>query len=363
MARTILHIDLDAFFCSVEEKLDSSLTGTPFAVGGSPQGRGVITSCSYAARQLGIRAAMPAYVAINKCPTIKLITPKYKLYTHASGEIMKYLYSITPIIEQVSIDEAFLDASEFDVPRDELARKIQAEINHTHKLPCSIGVASNKLVAKIANDYGKSQHKGNWPPNKITIVDEGQEENFLAPLPVDMLWGVGPKTANLLAEINIKTIGDLANAPEYAVIQTIGKYGKIFINRAKGVNESHIKTTRHLKSISNETTFAKNTNNINYIRDNLVHLSRKVGKRLREADKQAKTVKIKIRWSDFGTITRQISFINPISTDEEIFAAAEYLLGKHTPQLKSKQIRLLGVGVCNLVTTVNQLNLWDHQPI
>lgn len=272
---------------------------------------------------------------------------------------MNYLKSLTPLLEQVSIDEAFLDATDFKLSGEEIAKNIRDEINFTYKLPCSIGVAANKLVAKIANDYGKNMHKGDCAPNTITVVARGEEEFFLAPLPVDMLWGVGPKTAQVLSEFNIGTIGDLAQAPEHIVIQALGKHGKAFINRAKGISDSKIQTSRDIKSISNETTFPYNSNNLSHIQENLSLLSQKVGKRLRKIDKQAKTVKIKIRWADFSTITRQVSFENATNSDEKIYAAAEFLLRKEWRQ--SKPIRLIGVGVSTLVDSVNQLAFWEYK--
>lgn len=358
MGRIILHIDLDAFFCSVEEKLNPSLMGTPFAVGGTPSGRGVVTSCSYAARKMGVRSAMPSYIAQKKCPNIQFVTPNIKSYSTASNQIINYLKSITLMIEQVSIDEAFLDATDLGISGELLARKIQREINETHKLPCSIGVATNKLVAKIANDYGKTMHDGDFAPNTITVVAGGEEEKFLAPLPVKMLWGVGQKTAELLADLNIRTIGDLAQAPDHLVIQTFGKHGKSFIKRARGISDSKIQTSRIIKSISNETTFPYNSRNLNYVQENLLFLSQRVGKRLRKINKQAKTVKLKIRWADFSTITRQLSFDNAFSSDEKIYATAEYLLRKEwTP---SKSVRLIGICVASLVDSTNQLTLWDN---
>ena len=221
--RQIIHIDLDAFFCSVEEQLDPSLRGKPFAVGGRPDGRGVVSSCSYAARAYGVHSAMPSAQAVRICPDLILVSSHFQAYGEASKIVMTKLREITPQMEQISIDEAFLDVS--DLPHDllNLARILQSEIYDELNLPCSLGIGSNKLVAKIANDVGKASAKGKTSPMAITIVPSGEEADFLAPLPVEMLSGVGPKTAQKLAVLKINTIGDLAAHDEIKLMQRFGK--------------------------------------------------------------------------------------------------------------------------------------------
>ena len=199
--RQIIHLDLDAFYCAVEEQLDPSLKGLPFAVGGRPDQRGVVSSCSYAARARGVRSAMPMARAIQLCPQLKIVPPHFKTYHEASRKVMKKLRALTQLVEQLSIDEAFMDVSELTDGAEALGRQLQNEIRTELDLPCSLGIAANKLVAKIATDVGKTAKisiKSGSPPNALMVVPPGKEAEFLAPLPVEMLWGVGPKTGEKL---------------------------------------------------------------------------------------------------------------------------------------------------------------------
>ena len=223
--RKIIHLDLDAFYCAVEEQRDPSLSGKPFAVGGRPEERGVVSSCSYAARRIGVRSAMPMARALKLCPKLRIVSPHYHAYEQTSQRVMQYLHQCTPLVEQISIDEAFLDVSELPESAENLARQLQADIRKNLNLPCSIGVATNKLVAKIATDAGKAAAQSGAAPNAITIVPPGHEQEFLAPLPVQALWGVGPKTAQRLAELGVLTIGELASYPSAELVRLFGKSG------------------------------------------------------------------------------------------------------------------------------------------
>jgi len=213
MERKILHLDLDAFFCSVEELLTPDLKGKPFAVGGNPQGRGVVSSCSYTARNFGVHSAMPMARALVLCPQLIVIHHRHGLYSEYSLKVMQILRSYTPLFQQVSIDEAFLDVSDLPQPAVAIAREIQARVDREVHLPCSLGVATNKLVAKVANDFGKSQVRSGEAPRQITVISPGQEAAFLAPLDIQALWGIGPKTAQKLRDRSIQTIGELAELP------------------------------------------------------------------------------------------------------------------------------------------------------
>ena len=212
--RKILHLDLDAFFCAVEEQRDPALRGKPFAVGGRPEERGVVASCSYAARQFGAHSAMPMSTAVKLCPALIIVESHRAAYRDTSHRVMACLRELTPLVEQLSIDEAFLDVTGLPEPVEVLARRLQETINNLFKLPCSLGAASNKLVAKIANNIGKASAQKGQPPNAIQIVPTGAEAAFLAPLSVRELWGVGPKTAEALSALSIHTIGDLAGWSE-----------------------------------------------------------------------------------------------------------------------------------------------------
>jgi DNA polymerase-4 len=357
MPRKILHIDLDAFFCSVEENKDPNLKGKPFAVGGRPDQRGVVASCSYAARRFGVHSAMPMARALKLCPKLIIVSGRHSEYGKISDQVMDYLSTLTPLIEQVSIDEAFLDLSDVPESGDILARTIQEYILHNFNLPCSIGVATNKLVAKIATDVGKAANRSDRPPQAITVVPPGQEADFLAPLPSQALWGIGPKTASRLSELGIHTIGDITRIPTKDLINYLGKFGAELEKSARGINDSPVHTSNEIKSVSNETTFANDVNDAQKLYETLHYLSESVGRRLRKHDLKGNTVKIKLRWQDFTTLTRQVTMSTPTNDDLEIYAAAKDLFNK--TWIKGKPVRLLGVGVTQFSNPVKQLGLWD----
>jgi DNA polymerase-4 len=246
MPRKILHLDLDAFFCSVEELLDPSLVGKAFAVGGSPQGRGVIASCSYAARLKGVRSAMPAGKAIQLCPELILIHPRHGLYGDYSDRVMSILQDTTPLVEQVSVDEAFLDVSDLPQPLRLIAFGLQKRVADETQLPCCLGGGTNKLIAKMANDYGKKQVRTGRAPRAISIIEPGEEQAFLAPLDVQALWGFGPKTADKLRERGIFRIGQLYELSESELQNFFGNHASEILDRAKEL-------TRVLSTIANMT--------------------------------------------------------------------------------------------------------------
>ncbi len=359
MVRKILHLDLDAFFCAVEEQRDPSLVGKPFAVGGRPGERGVIASCSYAARAYGVHSAMPTARALKLCPQLILVSGHHHDYGEVSHKVMERLGRITARIEQVSIDEAFLDVS--DLPESGLiiAQKLQADIMSELGLPCSIGVASNKLVAKAATDFGKSAKRGNVPPRAIQVVPPGEEAAFLAPLPAQALWGIGPKTAARLAEVGIHTIGDLAQMQDRELVALFGKYGRDLALRARGIDDSPVVTEHELKSISQETTFERDVRDGELILRTLRGQAESVAFRLRQDNLCAVTVKIKLRWPDFSTITRQATLSQATDQDSVILTTAVQLL--HQAWQPGKAIRLLGVGVSGLRPSAHQLSLWNDE--
>lgn len=355
--RKILHLDLDAFFCAVEEQHNPDLAGKPFAVGGRPEERGVVASCSYAARQYGIHSAMPMAHALRLCRDLIIVPSRHGLYGEVSGRVMERARGVTPLVEQISIDEAFLDVSGRPEPAEQTARQLQALINEELGLPCSLGVASNKLVAKIANTVGKSRAQKGAPPNAIMIVPPGEEAAFLAPLPVRELWGVGPKTAERLAEQGIRTIGDLARCPETDLVRRFGKMGAELARRAQGVDDRPVETEHETKSISRETTFAQDTRDGEALRRTLRALSDSVGRRLRQAGLAGSTVKLKLRWADFTTLTRQATLDHLTDRDDEIFHAALRLFEQ--TWARGRPVRLIGVGISGLETPARQLSLWD----
>jgi DNA polymerase-4 len=357
MARTILHLDLDAFYCAVEENKDPTLRGKPFAVGGKPSERGVVSSCSYAARKFGVRSAMPMAQALRACPGLIIVPSRHRLYSEASKQVMQHLRKLTPLVEQISIDEAFLDISDLTAPPERIARGLQAGIRDELSLPSSIGIAPNKLVAKIATEVGKKAAKTGGPPFALTIVPSEKEADFLAPLPADMLWGVGPKTSARLGELGIHTIGDIANWPESELIRLFGENGRDMAKHARGRDDRPVVTEREIKSISQEITFSRDIRDDKSIEKTLTDLSTHVGRRLRKNKLAGSTVKLKIRWPDFTTLTRQVTLSNPTDQEVEISKAALGLLKKI--RQSGQAVRLIGVGISGLGKPMRQLELWD----
>lgn len=357
MIRKILHLDLDAFFCSVEEILDPSLQGKPFAVAGRPDHRGVVASCSYAARKFGIHSAMPTSRALSLFPKLILVSGRHGLYGEYSEKVMAILDDTSPLVEKVSIDEAFLDVSDMHKSGKQIALSLQDRIRSELDLPCSIGVATNKLVAKVANDFGKSRSKRSTPPCAITVVPPGAEADFLAPLPVQALWGIGPKSAQSLNSLGITTIGDLAGMREKDLTALFGRSAPEMRDRAIGIDNSPISLVHEAKSVSNETTFSKDISDNPYLLEVLHQLSERVGSRLRNSQIAGNTIQIKVRYADFSTITRQVTLPIFTNQDKEIFSTAATLFMTHW--VKGMPVRLLGVGVSGLGVPLRQLDLWE----
>lgn len=355
--RKIIHLDLDAFFCAVEEQHDPALRGKPFAVGGRPDQRGVVASCSYPARMFGVHSAMPMARALLLCPDLIVVPGRHGVYSDVSHNVMAHCYNRTDLVEQISIDEAFLDVSDLRSPAEAIARELQKTIWDDLGLPCSLGVATNKLVAKIANNVGKAEKRSPEPPMAIKVVPPGQEAAFLDPLPVRELWGIGPKTAASLAALGIETVGDVARWPQDDLVRRFGKHGLDLSRRARGLDDRPVVTGYEAKSLSRETTFARDVTDGVVLRRTLRHLAESVGRRLRRAELRGTTVKLKLRWDDFTTLTRQITLPEPTDQDNAIDAAAQQLLAQAWPE--GKPVRLVGVGVSSLGQPSQQLGLWE----
>ena len=358
MPRTILHLDLDAFFCSVEELRDPSLHGKPFAVGGQPSERGVVASCSYAARAMGVHSAMPMSQALRLCPQLIIVSTRHGVYGEVSAQVMQRLHNLSGLVEQISIDEAFIDISDVSADAETIARNLQKQVRDELRLPCSVGVASNKLVAKIATEVGKKAARGSASPQAFTVVPAGSEAEFLAPLPVSMLWGVGPKTEKRLAELGIQTIGQLAALAERDLAALFGENGREMARHAKGIDNRPVVTERATKSISQEVTYSRDVRDDKVLDDTLREQSAQVGKNLRQEHLAGTTVKLKLRWPDFTTLTRQVRLPVPTDQDDEIYAAARDLLAK--VREKGQPVRLLGVGVSGLGAPIRQMELWGQ---
>lgn len=364
MPRTILHLDLDAFFCSVEESRNPQLRGKAFAVGGHPDERGVVASCSYAARKNGVRSAMPMSQALRLSPGLLIVSSRHHLYREVSQQVMNILHNVTALVEQISIDEAFLDISDIRDNPERLARGLQARIRDELQLPCSIGIAPNKMLAKIATEVGKAialkriKAQGlTEPPNAVTVVGYGEEAAFLNPLPAEMLWGVGPKTSKRLTELGIHTIGDIVKWPESEMIRLFGENGRELSRHAKGLDDRPVVTEHETKSISQEITFSRDVRDDKLLEKTLKEMSVEVARQLRKNNLAGKTVKLKIRWPDFTTLTRQTTLTNPTDQEDEIeHAAFELMKSVRKPK---QAVRLIGVGVSGLGAPIRQLGLWD----
>jgi len=356
-SRKVIHLDLDAFFCSVEELRHPELRGKPFAVGGRPETRGVVASCSYAARMCGVHSAMPSGRALRLCPDLILISGEHGHYSEYSKKVMAILGRYSGLIEQVSIDEAFLDVSDLPKPGVEIAQELQKVIRRELDLPCSLGIASNKLVAKIATDAGKAGHRGVTPPCAILEVPAGNEAAFLAPMKVQALWGVGPKTAERLNRLGIHTIGDLANEPEQNLSKLFGKYGQDLARRARGIDNSPLEPEHDVKSISQEITFDRDIADAAKLTQVLRNQAEKVAFQLRTHNLTATTVRIKVRWPDFSTHTRQLSLPQPTNHDTVIATGALDLFASVWDG--KRKVRLIGVGVSGLQSGIWQPSLWD----
>jgi DNA polymerase-4 len=353
--RRILHIDLDAFFVSVEQALAPKLRGKPVIVGGRPDRRGVVASASYEARVFGIRAGMSLSQAYRLCPQAIFLQGSFSGYREASEKFMTILADFSPDLEPGGLDEAYLDITGcelFGTPF-QLAATIKSRIKKELELIASVGIASCKVVAKIASDFGK--------PDGLIEVAEGEEKDFLAPLPVASLPGVGKKTEESLKAMSIKTIGQLAGLPLEMMKNRFGSFGLMLHHHANCIDNRQIESPGRAKSISRETTFAEDTSDRTFLQSMLHYLCERVGAELRQETKNARTITLKLRYSDFVTITRSFSTKTAVDADEVIFAGAVKLL-ERTLAANRKPVRLIGVGVSNLVTYGKQLNMLDFNP-
>jgi len=338
--RRILHVDMDAFFAAVEQKRHPELVGKPVVIGGDgdPMKRGVVSTASYEARKYGIHSAMPLRRAYQLCPQAVFLPVDYDEYVEVSGKIKTILRSFTPLVEDVGIDEAFLDITNIDMEPEEIANKIKEMIRKETGLTCSIGIGPNKLLAKIASDMKK--------PDGLTIISSEDIQGMIWPLPVRKLWGVGPKTEKRLHDAGITTIGDLASIPAEKLIEDFGQsYGDYLREASRGIDDSPLTTHWEPKSMSRETTFQIDTDNWNIISKNLAELTRDVVDTMKESGYLGKTITIKIRFSDFETHTRAKTLDDFSDSLDIIRKAAFEVFGRI--ELK-KKVRLIGVRISNL---------------
>lgn len=342
MVRQILHIDMDAFFASVEQALNPSLRGLAVVVGGRPDGRGVVAAASYPARAVGVKAGMPLSIAQRLCPHAIFLVGHYSHYEAASRRFMTILLDFSPFIEPCGIDEAYLDITGFEHlygPTSLTAQRIKERIARELQITASVGIATCKVVAKVASDIDK--------PDGLVEVPPGEEARFLAPLPVSRLPGVGPSTERRLRGVGVSTIGGLASLHLPLVKHLLGIPGVVLWQWARGWDNSPVELPGKAKSISRTTTFSRDTLEHSFLLAMLHYLSEKVGTELRLQGKRARVVSLKLRYSDFETVTRQCRLPQTTAADSVIFDTAVELMDRQLAQ-RMKLVRLLGVGVSDL---------------
>jgi DNA polymerase-4 len=353
--RVIALLDMDCFFAAVEQRDNPALRGKPVIVGSPPTQRGVVCAASYESRKFGVRSAMPSVTAGRLCPSGIFIRPRMDCYREESRLIMNLIAETGAAIEQVSVDEAYLDISAFCQGETAdaslrlalpLAHSIKARIRSERQLTASIGIASNKLLAKLASDHQK--------PDGLTLIPEADKIEFLRPLPVRVLHGVGQVTAEQLGRAGIKTVGELQDYPgDLRVL--VGSFGQTLKRFAFGEDHRPLDLSSDVKSISSENTFLRDTDDRQLLRKTLRQQAGEIAADLQKKRLAAKTVEVRVRYGDFTTLSRQLTFEDPVSDTEAIYKLGCHLLARH--QLVRRPLRLLGLGVSHLVPPGRQLSL------
>ncbi len=337
--RFIVHVDMDAFFASVEQRDNPQYRGKPVVIGAPPQGgkgRGVVSTCSYEARKFGVRSAMPISIAYQKCPHAIFLGVDMEKYAQVSGEIFFILSYFSPLIEGVSIDEAFLDISDTYKlwgTSYNTCLEIKKRIKEETGLTVSVGLAPTKMAAKIASDLKK--------PDGLVEVKKDSLVDFLLPLDVSRIWGIGPKTQEILRDAGINSIGDLAKRGKDALVTLFGKNGISYWEMAQGIDESEVSPYGEAKSISSETTFAEDTNSEKAIERELINLCEEVSYRLRHEGFKCRNITLKIRLEGFKTYTRSVTILDPANLFDVIYKEVKRLYNNFDRQ--KKKVRLLGV--------------------
>jgi DNA polymerase-4 len=338
----ILHVDMDAFYAAIELRERPELAGKPIIVGADPRGRGVVSTCSYEARKFGVHSAMPISEAYRRCPQGVYLPVRMELYVAASHQVMEVLRRFTPLVEPLSIDEAFLDVAGCEGlfgPPETIARRIKKEILAETKLSCSVGVAPNKFLAKLATELGK--------PDGLTVIAPDRIAETLDPLPVTRVFGVGKRTAEALAALGIHTVGQIARAPTEMLRAHFGDASTQHIQSlARGEDDRRVEPHRLPQQVGSERTFDRDVTDARLMRRQLLELSGLVGMELRRHGYRARTVRLKLRTEDFATITRSRTLTPPTDSDRAIYRTILELFAKSLPKLP---VRLLGVTGADLV--------------
>lgn len=336
---SIIHVDMDAFYASIEERDRPELAGRPVIVGGAAEARGVVSAANYVARRFGVHSAMPTATARRLCPEGVFMPVRMDYYAQVSQQIRAIFFRYTPEVEPLALDEAFLDVTASERlfgPAPDIAWRIKQEIKQELGLVASVGVAPNKFVAKIASDLEK--------PDGFVVVEAGRVQAFLDPLPVERLWGVGKVSAAVFHRLGLRTIGDVRRQSVATLRKHFGQVGEHLWRLAHGIDERPVVTERQAKSISNETTFATDIDDPQILRSWLRELTDQVASRLRREGLYARTVQIKVRFADFQTITRAQTLPQPTNVTQTLWQAAADLLAKRLPA-RHPPVRLLGMGV------------------
>jgi len=344
--RCILHADLDAFYTSVEQRDNPTLRGKPVVVGGSSESRGVVAAASYEARKFGIHSAMPMKIAVRMCSSLVRIAPRFDLYRQVSEQIMGLYKDISKLVEPMSLDEAYIDISDKPYP-EKVAIDLKYRIKQKTGLTVTIGGGSSKTISKIASQVGK--------PNGLLMVKSGQEKEFLAPLEINLISGVGPKTESLLNSYGVNMIGDLATSDIQWLETNLGIRGLQLKDKALGIDNEPVIPFRETKSVSAENTLSRDTDDIEEIDSHIKNLSENVSTHLRKSNLKGKTIKLKLRLSDFNTFARQSTLNLPTDDMDIIHKIAMKLFLRE--YIEGNKYRLFGVGVSNF-SDIRQLPLF-----
>lgn len=357
LTRTILHGDLDAFYASVEQRDHPEYRGKPVIVGGGPHERGVVSAASYEARAFGVRSAMPLRTAGTLCPQGIFVPGDHAAYAAASDAVMALFSARTPLVQPISLDEAFLDVTatlQLFGGAEAIARELKRAVREELGLVLSVGVATNKLCAKIGSDLRK--------PDGLVIVPPGEEAAFLAPLPLFRLWGVGPKTRGALGDLGMRTIGELAAAHPALLETRFGEHGRRVWERANGIDGSTVQPQVEAKSVGHEYTFERDTSDAAQIEATLLRLAEGVGRRLRSGNHRARTITLKLRVAPFETRSRQRTLAEPTDDDLRLYETARLLLraalAADRAAGRAAPVRLVGVSASGLVSG-EQLGLFE----
>jgi DNA polymerase IV len=353
--RAILHVDMDAFYASVEERDRPELKGKPVIVGGTG-GRGVVAAANYVVRQYGVRSAMPMREALRRCPEAICVHPRMSRYKEVSGQVFEIFHEFTPIVEGLSLDEAFLDVTASQQLHGDpvvIATEIRRRIRATTDLTASVGIAPNKLLAKIASDLNK--------PDGMFRIGADNLQATLDPLPIQKLFGIGPKTLPAVHAAGIRSFGDLRAAGDELVWRVFGKHGRLMRERASGIDDRPVEAHREEQSISAEETFDTDIKDGPYLRAHLMRLADRTAARLRAHDLAAGRVTVKIRRGDFTTFTRQRSIEPPTQDTAVVSGVAQGLFDEWSATRSAAAVRLLGVGVGDL-RTLGQADLFSSGP-